>query len=193
MAHELTLFADILTITGALIPPKKGSQINRLPFLAELGVPLFFFLTVSGSRTARHTVQHLLAGRACLHLPDDIPNSQKSIRPRLFATAGQSMSLQKRSRYFASRLRYHQIFKPPPALKKNSPARVPGHTVFAIQYAKIGGPTPGKVSPGGPPRDRPLRKASPGGTGRANPKQIFRQASKPLMAIVTPYCNKLRL
>ena len=55
------------------------------------------------------------------------------------------------------------------------------------------GPAPGKVSPGEAWRDRPLRKASPGGAGRANPKQIFRQASKPPTAIVTPYCNKLRL
>ena len=51
---------------------------------------------------------------------------------------------------------------------------------------QTGGRWPGKVSPGEAPRDRPLRKASPGGAGRVNPKQIFRQASKPPMAIVDP-------
>ena len=55
----------------------------------------------------------------------------------------------------------------------------------------------GRSRRGRPPRDRPLRKASPGGAGRvplaALRQQIFRQANKPPTAIVTPYCNKLRL
>ena len=69
--------------------------------------------------------------------------------------------------------------------KKNSPVQAPVHTTFAIQNALMGA-CAGEGLAGGPPRDRPLRKASPGGTDRVNPKQIFRQASKPLMAIVTP-------
>ena len=70
--------------------------------------------------------------------------------------------------------------------KRKSPAQAPGRTVFATQYAKPGALRRGRSRRGRPPRDRPLRKASPGGTDRVNPKQIFRQASKPLMAIVTP-------
>ena len=60
----------------------------------------------------------------------------------------------------------------PPAHPKNFirpqekfPGAGPRAGDFAIQCAKNGGLAPGKVSPGAP-RDRLLRKASPGGTSR---------------------------
>ena len=58
----------------------------------------------------------------------------------------------------ATVLRLFANIKIPSYRKKISPAQAPGHTVFAIQYAKIGGPVPGKVSPGEAWRDRPLLK-----------------------------------
>ena len=64
---------------------------------------------------------------------------------------------------------------------------------FSSRFSQQAGGGWGRSGRGRPPRDRPLRKDSLGGTGRVNPKQIFRQASKPPMAIVDPYCNKLRL
>ncbi len=52
------------------------------------------------------------------------------------------------------------------APKRNSPVRAPGQTAFAIQYAKIGGPVPGKVwageAPEGPAFPRRLRRAGRG-------------------------------
>ena len=46
-------------------------------------------------------------------------------------------------------------FKTPSAPKKNSPARAPGRTGFAIQCAKIGGACAGEVWAGAP-RNRPV-------------------------------------
>ena len=75
-----------------------------------------------------------------------------------------------------------KIHPPPKEIPRRRP---PG--ISHLQYRMPNwGPVPGRSGRGKPPRDRPLRKASPGGAGRANPQQIFRQASKPLMAIVTP-------
>ncbi len=45
-----------------------------------------------------------------------------------------------------------------PPTKRNSPARAPGQTAFAIQDAKIGGLCRGRSRRGRPPRDRPLLK-----------------------------------
>ena len=77
--------------------------------------------------------------------------------------------------------------------QKKFPGTGPRKCIRYCKYGMPGGLRRGKSGRGRPPRDRPLRKASPGGTGRVNPKQIFRQASKLPMAIVDPYCNKLRL
>ena len=48
--------------------------------------------------------------------------------------------------------------KTPSALKRNSPAQAPGHTVFAIQYAVSGGLCRGRSRRGRLWRDRPLLK-----------------------------------
>ena len=99
---------------------------------------------VAKTRTCRHERQYSgHRGRAvvCKACPAFLNSVFQPSAPELQRTARPS----KTPRRFAIRSR---LYATPPSPKRDSPTRAPGHTVFAIQYAKIGGPAPGK-GPGG--------------------------------------------
>ena len=121
----MAAMACILPVVNAFPLPKKTVKPADCLFWQNWLFRVGFFLTVSGLQTARPPSDVCCRGASAWNGFNHLPGTQ--IPSGCFPSA--------------PILKHH---KPRPPPKRNSPARAPGDTVFAIQYAKIGGPCRGR-------------------------------------------------
>ena len=142
MARRMAAMACILPVVNAFPLPKKTVKPADCLFWQNWLFRVGFFsdrLRVSNSPSA---IRCLLPERFCLERIQSPAGHSNPQRLLTFRTC-------------------HQMFQTPPNPKRNSPARAPGHTVFAIQaiqYAAFGGLRWGRSRRGEAWRGVPLLK-----------------------------------